>query len=124
MNLKKAIISAIIIFAVIFLVASFLMFVVAIPEAYYGVTMLVLSSVIVYLVVRYYYFTDVEVEKPLKDGIILGIVIAAIVFVIEAVVMVYGFAADQGWSYFTQWSIMVGYLLTILIPVLAAYTKK
>lgn len=124
MDLKKVLISGVIIFAVIFLLASVLMFVVILQEPVFGVVMLVLSSIIVYLIVRYYYLKDVSLDKPIKEGIALGIGIALVVFILEAITMVYGFAADQGWSYFAKPTIIIGYVLIVFIPVMAGYLKK
>jgi hypothetical protein len=124
MDIKKVLITGVIIFAVVFLLASVLLFVVALQEPVFGIIMIVLSSTIVYAVVRYYYMKDITLDNPLKDGIVLGIAISLVVFILEAITMVYGFAADEGWAYFTRPTIMIGYLIMVLIPVVAAYLKK
>jgi hypothetical protein len=117
-------ISGVIIFAVIFLLASVLMFVINLQYPAFGIVMLVLSSTIVYVVVRYYYMKDIKLDSPIKDGILLGFGIAIVVFILETITMVYGFVAEQGWSYFAQPTIIIGYVLTVFIPILAAYLKK
>lgn len=124
MDIKKILISGVIIFAVIFLLASVLMFVINLQYPTFGIVMLVLSSIIVYVVVRYYYMKDIRLDSPIKDGILLGFGIAIVVFILETITMVYGFAAEQGWSYFEQPTIIIGYVLTVFIPILAAYLKK
>ncbi len=124
MDIKKVLVTGVIIFAVIFLLASLLLFVVALQEPVFGVTMLVLSTLIVYIVVRYYYLKETKLDSPIKDGFALGIAIALVVFILEAITMVYGFAADQGWSYFAKPTIMIGYLVMVFIPIVATYLKE
>lgn len=122
MNIKKAIVSAIIQYAVIFLVASALLFIK--DENVFGAITLVVSVVLTYLISKEYYFKGMKVSKPLNEGLMLGIVMDALIFLIEIPVMIYGFAASTGWNYFTSWHLMLGYLLTLVIPVLVAYRMK
>lgn len=122
MNLKKAIVSAIVQYAVIFLVASALLFIK--DDNIFGSITLLVSAVLTYLISREYYFKGMKVGKPLKEGIMLGVVMDVIIFLIEVPVMVYGFAAQSGWKYFLSWHLILGYLLTIVIPVLVAYRTK
>ena len=122
MKIKKAIISAIILYAIIFLVASALLFIK--DETIFGSIIIVISSVLTYLISKYFYFKGMKVSNPFKEGFTLGIVLVAIGILIDIPVMVYGFAAQSGWSYFMTWHLIVGYLLALVIPVSAVYKKK
>jgi len=83
----------------------------------------VLVFVVAYLIGTYYYFKAKPTEF-LKEGLMFGIILVVISFLIEIPVMVYGFAAKMGWAWFTQWDILVGYVLLIVAAILAAYMKK
>lgn len=119
MNIKRAIVSAIIQYAIIFLVASALLFIK--DENTFGSITLIVSIIVLYLISKEYYFKGMKVKDPLKEGLMFGIFITAIIFLIEIPVMVYGFAADKGWNYFTGWHLLLGYLLNIVIPIFVAY---
>jgi hypothetical protein len=122
MNLKKAIVSAIVLYAIIFLVASALLFIK--DDLVFGSIMVVLSAVLTFLISKLYYFKGMRVYKPLKEGLMLGITLVVIIVLIEIPVMVYGFASQMGWNYFMNWHILLGYLLTLIVPVLVAYRAK
>lgn len=124
MNLKRGLISGLIVFAIVFLLASILMFVLYLSDLAFQIPMLIMGSLTVYLVTRYYYFKEGKVSSPIKEGIIVGILIAIVSFVLDIIVMVYGFAGDLGWAYFNNWSLISAYILTIFIPIVAAYMKK
>ncbi len=123
MDVKKAIVSAIIMYAIIFLIASALVFNIQ-DEAIFGSIMVVLVIILSYLLSSKYYFREFNVTNPIKDGLAFGLVVAVISFIIEIPVMVYGFAAQQGWGYFANWHIIIGYILMLIIPVIVAYRKK
>ncbi|MDI6721074.1 MAG: hypothetical protein QMD85_01695 [Candidatus Aenigmarchaeota archaeon] len=123
MRLKKAVVSAVILYAVLFLIASALIFNIK-NEIIFGYIMVVLSAVLAFMVSKHYYFKGMKVDYPLKNGIELGIVLVIVVFLIEIPVMVYGFASQQGWSYFTSWHLIIGYLLMLAVPVVTAYMMK
>jgi len=89
----------------------------------FGIVIVISSAILAYLLSRYYYFKG-KVKDPAKEGLMLGIVVVVISFIIEIPVMVYGFAAAIGWNYFLSWNIIVGYLLALLIPVFAAYQSR
>ena len=122
MNLKKAIISAIILYAIIFLVASALLFIK--DENIFGSITLIVSAVVMFLISKEYYFKGMKVSNPFKEGLIFGIVVTVIIFLLEVLVMVYGFASNVGWNYFLNWHLILGYLLNIVIPILVAYKSK
>lgn len=122
MNIKKMIISAIIQYAVIFLVASALLFIK--DENIFGSITLVISAIVMFLISKEYYFKGMKISSPLKEGLIFGIIVTLIMFLIEVPVMVYGFAKDMGWSYFMSWHLIIGYALNIIIPIIVAYRFK
>jgi len=122
MNIKKTIISAIIQYAIIFLVASALLFIK--DETIFGSITLIVSVVLTFLISKYFYFKGMQISNPLKEGLMFGIAVTVIIFLIEIPVMVYGFASQMGWSYFMSWNLIAGYILTIIIPVIVAYKFK
>jgi len=123
MNIKKAIISGVILYALIFLLASALLFVVP-NESVFGSIIVVIVAILTYLIAKNYYFKGMKISNPIKEGLILGIILVIIIIIIEIPVMVYGFAVEQGWNYFTTWHILLGYILTVVVPIFAAYKKK
>ena len=124
-NLKKAIIAGIINFALMFLAASILMFTPGFSEmgTLFNTGMVVVVAIITFAVSKYYYFKEMAIVNSLKEGLMLGVIMAGISFIVEVPVMVYGFVADQGWSYFMTWHAVLGYLLMIMIPVVVAKMK-
>jgi hypothetical protein len=120
MRLIKAIVSGVILYAIIFLVASALLFIK--NEVIFGSIVTIIGAVVTFLISKFFYFKGMNIVNPVKEGLLLGLVLVVVMFVIEVPVMVYGFAKDQGWNYFLSWSMLLGYLLTLLIPVLAAWT--
>ncbi len=122
---KRAVVSAVILYALIFLIASGLMFnIKLIEEVTFGSVMIVVVAALTYVITKYYYFKGIRIESPIKDGLSLGIVLTIIVVAIEIPIMVYGFAAAKGWGYFLTWHIILGYALMTIIPVLSAYRAK
>jgi len=122
-NYKQALLAGVINYAVIFLIISGMM---ATPlwgtETVKYVNMAI-GFVIAYLVAWNFYFK----AKPadwLKEGLCLGLVMTAVAVVIEIPVMVYGFAAAQGWSWFTQWNMLASYAFGIVACMVAAKMKK
>lgn len=122
MNIKKAIASAVILYALVFLLGSGLLLAIT-NQTIFGAVMIVGGAVLTFLIAKYYYFKGMKVAKPVQEGLKLGIVLLIVAFLIEVPVMVYGFAAAQGWSYFMSWNIVLGYLLMLVVPILAAYKK-
>ena len=122
MDIKKAIVSAVVLYALIFLLASALLN--TITGVVFGAVMVIGGAVLTFLVAKYYYFKGMDAKNPVMEGLKLGIVLVVVAFLIEVPVMVYGFAATQGWGYFKSWNIMLGYLLMLVVPIFAAYKKK
>ena len=123
MDIKKALVTAVIWYALIFFIASILMFVLNLTGVIFGAAMVIFAAILAYVIPRYYYFKE-GVDNPIKEGLLLCIVVVVISFLLEVLVMVYGFAKDQGWNYFNSWSIIVGYLIALIVPVVAAYQAK
>lgn len=66
-----------------------------------------------------YFYIGKKSKKYYVEGLVLGIVIVAMSILMEIPVMVYGFAADVGWSWFLMWEMWVSYLIVIVASVLA-----
>ena len=80
----------------------------------------IVSAVAIFLLTRYYYFRQ-KPKNPLIDGLLLGILLAIITFIIEIPLIVYGFG--MGWEIYLFWIVWVQYLLVIVSPIIAALTK-
>ncbi len=78
------------------------------------------STITIFLLTRYYYFRQ-KPENPLKDGVLLGILLVTITFIIEIPLIVYGFG--MGWKIYLFWMMWVQYLLVIISPIITALTK-
>jgi hypothetical protein len=137
MKLLKAIVSGIILYAVIFLAASAML---SLSETTFGFRMyitVILAAVLTFIVSKYFYFKNMQVASPVKEGVLLGLTLVIVMFIIEVPVMtllfklfgehdllaIYGFAKDLGWAYFNTWHILLGYGLTLITPVFAAPRK-
>jgi len=124
MDVKKALIGSVVLYALVFLAASGLMFAFPVESMGFKIVMPILAATLTFVIANYYYFQNFTIKDPVSDGLAVGVTFAVVGFLIEIPVMVYGFAAEQGWNYFTQWNLMLGYLLTIVVPILVAYMKK
>ena len=80
----------------------------------------IVSAVAIFLLTRYYYFRQ-KPKNPLIEGLLLGILLAIITFIIEIPLIVYGFG--MGWEIYLFWIVWVQYLLVIVSPIIAALTK-
>jgi len=120
---KKILIAGLLNYAVIFLATTVFMFVLGVSGMVFAVMTWVTIALTVYLLSQNYYFTK-KPKKPLNEGLMLGLGIGAISFVIEIFVMVNGFASDMGWSWFMQWEVWVSYLVMVITPVCVAMSKK
>jgi len=80
----------------------------------------IVSAITIFLLTRYYYFRR-KPKNPLADGLILGILLAAITFIMEITLIVYGFG--MGWGIYQLWIIWIQYPLVIISPIIAALTK-
>jgi len=68
MKLLKAIVSGIIIYAVIFLAAYAML---SLTETTFGFIMVILAAVLTFIVSKYFYFKNMQVASPVKEGEIL-----------------------------------------------------
>jgi len=116
-DLKKAVKSAIVLYALIFTFASALMFYV--PSAAYDYAALAAVALLTFIVAKHY-FRMYKPANPICSGLALGVVFAVVMFVLDVLLMVYGFASQLGWKYFASTNQLLGYVLTIVVPVLAA----
>ncbi len=80
----------------------------------------IVSTTTIFLLTRYYYFKQ-KPRNPLTDGLLLGILLAAITFIIEVPLIVYGFG--MGLEIYLIWLVWIQYLLVIISPIVAALTK-
>ena len=78
------------------------------------------STIVIFLLTRYYYFRQ-KPKNPLINGVLLGILLATITFIIEIPLIVYGFG--MGWEIYLFWIVWIQYLLVIIAPIIAALTK-
>jgi hypothetical protein len=80
----------------------------------------IVSAIAIFLLTRYYYFRQ-KPKNPLTDGLLLGILLAVITFIIEISLIVYGFG--MGWGIYLFWIIWIQYPLVLISPIIAALTK-
>ena len=80
----------------------------------------IVSAITIFLLTRYYYFRQ-KPKNPLTEGLLLGILLAAITFIIEITLIVYGFG--MGWGIYQFWIIWIQYPLVIVSATIAALTK-
>lgn len=126
MDYKKLLGAGIIYYAIIYLAASILMFTFKIEGMMIAALLTIVSIVTLYLIADKYYFTK-KPKNYLKEGLIFGIGVSIISFVIEAVTMVYGVASDVGWAWYTQngmmYTLIVGYIIVLIVSVFVAKRK-
>jgi len=116
-DLRRALKSAVVLYALIFTFASALMFYVPLAALDYAVMLFV--AVLTFIVAKHY-FKAFRPAYPICNGLALGVVFAAVMFVLDVLLMVYGFASEVGWDYFMSTNQLIGYAIIILAPVLAA----
>jgi hypothetical protein len=122
MDIKKAVIASVVLYAVIFLFASAILSLKG--QMIFGISLLIVSVALTYLISKEYYFKGMKFVSPLREGLLLGMTMNIVMFLIDVPVMVYGFAASAGWNYFLDWNMALGYILSLVIPVLVAYRIK
>jgi hypothetical protein len=151
MNIKKAIVSAVILYAILFLFDLMIRWVLMIVDERFGIIMVVISAITTFLIAKEYYFRGSQLVKPVKEGLMLGLVMLAISFIINLPLWIYnGFISfgQIGWLIDTtirmstsleamvfwsirhgelliiDWTWILSYILTLLVPALVAYIKK
>jgi uncharacterized iron-regulated membrane protein len=83
MKLLKAIVSGIILYAVIFLAASAML---SLSETTFGFRMyitVILAAVLTFIVSKYFYFKNMQVASPVKEGVLLGLTLVIVMFIID-----------------------------------------
>jgi hypothetical protein len=80
----------------------------------------IVSATTIFLLTRYYYFRQ-KPKKPLTDGLLLGILLAVITFIVEVPLIVYGFG--MGLEIYLIWLVWIQYILVIILPIIAALMK-
>ena len=78
------------------------------------------SAIAIFLLTRYYYFRQ-KPKNPLTDGLLLGILLVAITFIIDISLIVYGFG--MGWGIYLFWIIWIQYPVVLISAIIAALTK-
>jgi hypothetical protein len=122
-NYKQALFTGVTFYAIIFLVTSAMMFTPLWGTLTFNYVSIVLGFALAYFLAKYFYFKK-KPKEPLKEGLLLGLVVAAVSAVLEVPLMVYGYAAQIGWAWFAQWQIIAGYAVSVVACVLAAMSKE
>lgn len=119
MQFGKAILSGVVLWAILFALGSILMtFGLATTSTIFSIFMLVLVLVIVWIIVTYWY-----VPKNTSDAFLVGLVWFIINAVIDYFVLYQYFAKDTGADYY-GWSVLTGYGIILLFPVILKTLKK
>ncbi|OGB89448.1 hypothetical protein A2625_00500 [candidate division WOR-1 bacterium RIFCSPHIGHO2_01_FULL_53_15] len=116
MNWGKAIGYGIVLYAIMFLVASVLMFGVKLTGDVFGVSMLVITAVILYFAAGMYKV------KSLNDGLQVGLVWLVIEAILDYTVIVQIF--NKGSLSFYNWSLLTAYVLIVAIPAIVGQMAK
>ncbi len=75
----------------------------------------VVSIIMLFVMVRYFYFKEKPDSSWLK-GLGLGILLLVITFIIEVNLLVYGFGL--GWSLYSIWTVWIKYALVLIVPII------
>jgi len=116
MNWGKAIGYGIVLYAIMFLLGSVLMFGPKLAGNAFGITMLVASLIILWIAAKMYQIPN------LSQGIEVGLVWLVVEAVLDYVVLVQMF--NKGSLSVYSWSLLTGYALIIIIPALVGSTAK
>ena len=119
MDCKKILEYGIVYYAIVYLAASIVMFTFGLEGTLSVIAITVVNMVTIYILANKY-FTK-KTKQYLKEGLKFGLGVSITAFIIEAIVMVYGVVAEQGWAWYTQngmlYGIITGYILIILISI-------
>ena len=85
----------------------------------FSVVLIIMTIVSTFLLVYHWYYTT-KPQSPLKDGFIVGLILALVTFFIEFSLWFYNF----GWFYFLNFVVLLQYILIIIVPIFAAFLKK
>lgn len=123
MDWKRAVMTGIALWALIFFEVSILMFgfkLNAPSPNYYLIHYLLLTAFI--LVLSLYYFKEKKVKKGLVGGIVLGVLFVIIEIVLDSIITVPLFVQD--WGFFFKPEMLASDLLTIVLCGIAGLIKK
>ncbi len=120
MDFPKAVIVALLYYAMAFLIDGLGNAFVPSYANFMSYVWWIVSVAAIFLLTRHYYFGE-KPKHPLKDGFLLGILIALITFIIEILLVVYGYG--MGWGIFLFWNVWFQYFLVVVSPIIAAITK-
>jgi hypothetical protein len=121
MNIKRALITIIVAYAIVFLIGS--IFIGLSLQSIMPYAMVLLNAIVVYVAALNLYFQPVEPLNSLKEGAKLGLLWVIISFILDAGILVYGFNAGD-WALMTSWNMIVGYAETLLIPILIGFMQR
>jgi len=85
----------------------------------FSVVLIIMTILSTFLLVYHWYYTK-KPQSPLKDGFIVGLILALITFFIEFSLWFYNF----GWFYFLNFFVLAQYILIIIVPIFAALFKE
>ena len=123
LNLRKAIITSFMYYAVTFLLASMIILIPSFSAGIlYNLGVWAIIAITIYFLAINYYFTK-KVRNPVNEGFMLGLVAVIFSILIEIPLMVYGFAANLGWAWFYQWELWAGSIVLILAAIYGAMNK-
>ena len=79
----------------------------------------IMTIISTFLLVYYWYFAT-KPKSPIKEGFIIGLIIALVTFVIEFLMWFSTF----NWFYFLYPIVILQYILLIIVPIFAAIFKE
>ncbi len=127
MNVKKVVISVLILYTLVFLLTIVSTFIVKMDVVMFGTAMLVIEPVLIFLIAKYY-FKELKVKNPVKDGLMLGLILVIGVTVMDIPIIMSGVISEQA-GLFTGIEnggiiFNLAYIFMLIVPIVAAYNKK
>lgn len=121
MKMKRATIGGIIVYSVIFVFASIILYGRFVEL---GMSMIFIIPIVVFLVSKFYYFKEEKPEELLKESFFVGFYWMVLAIVLDTIILVYGLG--KGLDYFMKanWTMSIGYLEIILFCIVGAFGKK
>lgn len=110
-NIKKGISLGLLSWIISFFLGSIVM--ITIGQDRIGVSMIILGPIVIIFLARWYFKT---VNPSMAEGLKLGILWAVMSVVLDVAILVYGF--KNGWGFYSTWTIWVGYLEIIIVPMI------
>lgn len=117
MNWLKAIGYGIVLFAVMFVVGSIVMFGLKLAGTGMSIVMLISGIIVLYLLAKQYKIKD------LNDGIVVGLVWLVVDVILEyyVIVQIFNKGVTSG---FYNWSVLLGYATIVIVPALVGRQAK